>query len=109
MRYENFGPVANPDGTPTELTKEMLADTGRDAYEFARGVTQGSNKLGHRWWHAEYVHHHLVCIDCGTGWHSVPDMGAIDHSSGMNVHEVCMDSHIDHYDTCCEVTAFCTR
>ena len=35
MKEENFGPVSNPDGTPTELTKEMLAGTGRSPEEFA--------------------------------------------------------------------------
>jgi len=29
MREENFGPVSNPDGSPTEMTKAMLEGTGR--------------------------------------------------------------------------------
>lgn len=33
MREENFGPVFNPDGSPTEFTKQMLAGTGRDPEE----------------------------------------------------------------------------
>ena len=36
MRYEDFGPVANPDGSASDVTKQMLADTGRDPEEFAR-------------------------------------------------------------------------
>ncbi len=36
MRDENLGPVANPDGTPTQLTRDMLARIGRDAEAFAR-------------------------------------------------------------------------
>lgn len=39
MRYEDFGPVANPDGSPTEMTRQMLAGTGRDPVEFAKGNT----------------------------------------------------------------------
>ena|ERR1051325_1819405 len=35
MREINFGPVANPDGTPSDITREMLAGTGRDPNEFA--------------------------------------------------------------------------
>jgi len=30
MREENFGPVLNDDGTPTEFTKQMLEGTGRE-------------------------------------------------------------------------------
>jgi hypothetical protein len=30
VEYENLGPVFNADGTPTELTKDMLSGTGRD-------------------------------------------------------------------------------
>lgn len=37
-REISFGPVANPDGSPTEFTKQMLAGTGRDPDEFARSV-----------------------------------------------------------------------
>lgn len=29
MREISFGPVSNPDGTPTEFTKQMLGNTGR--------------------------------------------------------------------------------
>ena len=29
MRYESFGPVSNPDGTPSAFTKSMLQGTGR--------------------------------------------------------------------------------
>ena len=36
MREISLGPVRNPDGSPTELTKQMLAGTGRDPDEFAR-------------------------------------------------------------------------
>jgi hypothetical protein len=36
--YIDFGPVANPDGSPTQVTKDMLAGTGRDPDEFAAGV-----------------------------------------------------------------------
>lgn len=32
VRYENLGPVLNEDGTPSELTKQMLAGTGRSLY-----------------------------------------------------------------------------
>lgn len=35
MRYENLGPVANADGSPSEITRAMLAGTGRDANAFA--------------------------------------------------------------------------
>ena len=42
VREINFGPVANPDGSPTEFTKQMLADTGRDPEEFAASVSQKS-------------------------------------------------------------------
>lgn len=35
MREINYGPVSNPDGSPSEITKDMLAGTGRDADEFA--------------------------------------------------------------------------
>jgi hypothetical protein len=38
MRYENLGPVRNPDGSPTDLTRSMLEGTGRDPVEFARQV-----------------------------------------------------------------------
>jgi hypothetical protein len=38
MRFENLGPVANPDGSPTDLTREMLAGTGRDPDAFAAGA-----------------------------------------------------------------------
>lgn len=34
-REINYGPVSNPDGSPTELTKQMLEGTGRDPVEFA--------------------------------------------------------------------------
>lgn len=37
MKYESLGPVSNPDGSPPELTKQMLAGTGRDPVEFADG------------------------------------------------------------------------
>jgi len=30
MRYEDLGPVTNPDGSPSDLTIAMLAGTGRD-------------------------------------------------------------------------------
>lgn len=30
MREENFGPVANPDGSPTEFTKQMFGITDTD-------------------------------------------------------------------------------
>lgn len=37
MREENFGPVTNADGTPSEMTKQMLLGTGRycihDSYQ----------------------------------------------------------------------------
>lgn len=39
MRELNLGPVAHPDGTPTDLTREMLAGTGRDPVAFARLAT----------------------------------------------------------------------
>ena len=35
MRYESFGPVCNPDGSASDVTKAMLAGTGRDPEEFA--------------------------------------------------------------------------
>jgi hypothetical protein len=38
MRYENLGPVCNEDGSPTDLTRNMLAGTGRDPDEFAAKV-----------------------------------------------------------------------
>jgi hypothetical protein len=38
MRDENCGPVANPDGSPTQVTLDMLAGTGRDPVEFAAAV-----------------------------------------------------------------------
>jgi hypothetical protein len=40
MRYENLGPVANPDGSPSDLTRAMLAGTGRDPGAFAREARQ---------------------------------------------------------------------
>jgi hypothetical protein len=43
MKEINLGPVANPDGSPTEFTKQMLADTGRDPEEFAANVAANSN------------------------------------------------------------------
>ena len=36
MREENLGPVANPDGSPTELTRLRLEGTGRDVAQFAK-------------------------------------------------------------------------
>lgn len=32
MQYQSFGPVLNPDGTPSDITKQMLSDTGRSLY-----------------------------------------------------------------------------
>jgi len=29
MRYESLGPVLNPDGSPSDITKKMLEGTGR--------------------------------------------------------------------------------
>jgi hypothetical protein len=37
-RHENFGPVAKPDGSPTDLTRAMLEGTRGHADEFARQV-----------------------------------------------------------------------
>lgn len=42
MREESLGPVANPDGSPTELTKQMLKGTGRDPDEFAATSQYGT-------------------------------------------------------------------
>jgi len=36
MREESFGPVFNPDGSPTEFTKQMLEGTGRTADELRK-------------------------------------------------------------------------
>lgn len=36
MRYENLGPVSNPDGSPSDITRAMLAGTGRDPVQFVR-------------------------------------------------------------------------
>ena len=38
MREESLGPVFNPDGTPTEVTKQMLAGTGRSPEELRPGA-----------------------------------------------------------------------
>ena len=40
MRYENFGPIANPDGTPSQVTIDMLRDTGRDPEEFVAAAAR---------------------------------------------------------------------
>jgi len=37
---ESLGPVANADGSPTEITKKMLAGTGRDPVAFAAKATK---------------------------------------------------------------------
>ena len=39
MRYENLGPVANADGSPSDLTRSMLAGTGRSPEAFAMSAT----------------------------------------------------------------------
>lgn len=49
----------------------------------------------HDWWHARDINHHLVCLDCGLGWHGVVDMSAI-------VHQCDTPNHNAHYDKCCE-------
>lgn len=57
MKELNLGPVSNPDGTPTELTKQMLEGTGRDPELFGRCLTAESARrkqnpscpYGHRW------------------------------------------------------------
>jgi len=41
MRYINFGPVSNPDGSPTDLTSGMLAGTGRSPEAFAKVTRDG--------------------------------------------------------------------
>jgi len=38
MREINYGPVCNPDGTASDVTRDMLAGTGRDADDFAASV-----------------------------------------------------------------------
>jgi hypothetical protein len=35
--YINFGPVFNPDGTPSDVTLDMLAGTGRNPHTFGKG------------------------------------------------------------------------
>lgn len=45
MQYENFGPVVNPDGTPSDITRAMLAGTGRDPVEFAGGSMEAGSTI----------------------------------------------------------------
>ena len=44
----SLGPVANPDGSPTDVTRAMLADTGRDPDAFAAAaITIDDDGCGH--------------------------------------------------------------
>ena len=61
----------------------------------------------HDWWHAQHVHHNLVCLKCGLGWHDIKDIGAIAHSCGNELTGGYGTDHTEHYDKCCEIDNRC--